>query len=65
MKPRYLPVTLVSDGRLLRENLAKAGVDETCVEQLLKSRGTDRESTLLLTLDAGGNIRWIRKEYGG
>ena len=32
MKPRYLPVTVVSDGCLIRENLERSGKDQQWVE---------------------------------
>lgn len=58
---QYLPLTIVSDGHLLRDNLAKAGKDEAWVQRVLNGRNTVLEDTWLLTVDGGNNILWYGK----
>ena len=59
---QYLPVTLISDGTLVKENLAVAGKEEAWVAAELKKRGTTVEKTWLLTVEKGGQIQWIPRE---
>ena len=50
-KAQYLPVTVVSDGKILTGNLKKAGKDEKWLENVLSGLKTDVKKTLLLTVD--------------
>lgn len=59
---QYLPITLVEDGYLSKENLQKAGKDETWVKTVLQQHNTDVQSTLLLTVDEGDHVVWLGKE---
>ena len=59
---QYLPITLIQDGQLIRENLKKAGHDQQWLERELKKRESDLSSTLLMTIDEGGTVVWIGKE---
>ncbi len=59
---QYLPITLVDDGYLSKENLQKAGKDETWVKTVLQQHNTDVQSTLLLTVDEGDHVVWLGKE---
>ena len=59
---QFLPVTIVSDGRILRENLRKAGKDEAWVRRVLSGRNARLEDTWLLTVDHGENIIFYPKE---
>ena len=59
---QYLPITLVQDGQLIRENLKKAGKDEAWLEKELARKGADMASTLYMTVDGGGNVAWMGKE---
>ena len=61
-KPQYLPLTLVSDGTLLAENLKKANKDLAWVEKKLSERQADIKSTYLLTVDGADHIFFCRKE---
>lgn len=61
-KHQYLPITLIQDGQLVRENLEKSGRDQKWLEQQLSKRGADYRSTLYMTIDEGGNVVWIGKE---
>lgn len=59
---QFLPITIVSDGRILRENLRKAGKDEAWVQRVLDGRNARLEDTWLLTVDHGENIIFYPKE---
>lgn len=61
---QYLPITIISDGRLLSENLEKSGKDGAWVQKTLRAHDADLQSTWLLTVDQGGNVLWYRKEEG-
>ena len=61
-KERYLPVTIVSDGHLMEDNLTLSGRDR---DWLLKTLGDYRATvagTWLLTVDKQGHILWLGKE---
>lgn len=62
VSPRYLPVTLVSDGKLQKKNLKICGRNEVWVNRVLKERKCTLENTLLLTVDQGGQICLIQRE---
>ena len=61
-KERSLPVTIVSDGCLMEDNLALSGRDR---DWLLKTLGDYRATvagTWLLTVDRSGHVLWLGKE---
>ncbi len=59
----YLPLVLINDGRILRNNLEKAGKDAAWLHLLLKDRGfTAPSQVFLLTLSGSNQITCIRKE---
>ena len=57
-----LPVTIISAGRILAENLHLAGRDGGWLEAELKRRSLTAEQVLLLTVDAAGTVYLVRKE---
>jgi uncharacterized membrane protein YcaP (DUF421 family) len=59
---QYLPLTIVSDGKLLTENLEKSGKDGTWLRKILRERGAALEDTWLLTVDGGNNVLFYRRE---
>ena len=61
-KDRFLPVTLIEDGYLFRENLAIAGKDEQWVRQVLGEYRASIPGTWLLTVDKADHVVWIGKE---
>ncbi len=63
VKDKFLPVTVVEDGYLSKENLALAGKDETWLDSTLKANAAQLRDTLLLTVDGGGKVIWLGKEY--
>lgn len=62
VETQLLPITIISDGRLLRKNLALTGKDERWLQKILKKEGASIESTLLLTVDKNNKIYLARKE---
>jgi len=62
-KQQFLPVTVIEDGYLSRENLKRAGKDGRWLKQILQERSAKIEDTLLLTVDAAGRVLWLGKEY--
>ena len=61
-KERYLPVTIVSDGCLLEENLAISGRDGDWLRKTLGDYRATVASTWLLTVDKAGHVLWLGKE---
>ena len=59
---QYLPITIIADGKLCRENLALAGKDRAWVDKTLSSQGADIGNTLLLTVDAAGGVIWLGRD---
>ncbi len=59
---QYLPITIVEDGYISKENLYKAGKNRDWVEQILTQNQATTEQTLLLTVDAAGHVVFFRKE---
>lgn len=61
-KDLVLPIAVIEDGVLSRENLALSGKDEAWVRDVLAQHRASRKSTLLLTVDAEDRVLWIGKE---
>ena len=61
-KRQYFPLTIVSDGVLLQENLEKAGKNRTWLDKVLQSHHARLKDTWLLTVDGGDRIVFYRKE---
>ena len=57
-----LPITVISDGKLLSTNLAKTGKDENWVNAELRKRNCTQKDTLLLTVDSAGKVFFVRKK---
>lgn len=57
-----LPITLISDGKLMRENLDLTDKDEAWVQAELKKRNCTQKQTLLLTVDAANRIYFVKRE---
>ncbi len=57
-----LPITLISDGRLLRENLQMAKRDEAWIEKELSKRNCPLSQVLVMTADAKGRVYFVRKQ---
>ena len=59
---QYLPITVVEDGYLSKENLQKAGKDEVWLDGILRQNHARRRDVLLLTVDSGNHVVFLRKE---
>ena len=61
---QYLPVTLIEDGVLLRDNLEKSGKDQAWLRRVLGEHRASLQGTWLLMVDAGDRVIWLGKEPG-
>ena len=61
-KRQNLPVTIVEDGHLFRNDLQKVGKNEAWLHKVLLQHDARLEDTFLLTVDASDHIVWLRKE---
>ena len=61
-KAQYLPVTIVEDGYVSPENLARAEKDEKWLKTVLTQQGADVAFTFLLTVDENDHVLWLGKE---
>ena len=59
---QYLPITLISDGRLLTDNLKRAKKDGAWLHKVLRERNATMDGTWLLTVDGGDHVYYIPKE---
>lgn len=62
VKKQYLPVTVISDGEIMKKNLSKAGKDMAWVRKVLQERQATVADTWLLTVDGSDRIVFYRKE---
>ena len=62
VEKQYLPVTVIEDGYLSRENLQKTGKDDLWLRSVLENHHATAEGTFLLTVDKGGKVNWVGKE---
>ncbi len=61
-KKQYMPITIISDGSLLPENLTLAQKDAAWVQRVLQEHHATLAKTWLLTVDKSDHILWIPKE---
>lgn len=61
-KQQALPVTIIGDGHLYRQNLPAIGKDEDWVTRFLQERELKQADVWLLTLDSTGKTTLLRKE---
>ena len=59
-----LPYTVISNGRLIRDNLRLAGKDEAWLEAVLEQRGCRQENVDLMMLTPGGTVSLFRRDSG-
>lgn len=59
-----LPVTIIEDGYLFEQDLARVGKDRAWLRNVLNCRQARQETTLLLTVDEEENVIWIGKNTG-
>ena len=63
-KKQFLPITIIEDGYVSKDNLRKAGKDAAWLDRVLTQRKTSRKETLLLTVDKSDHIMWIPRGDG-
>lgn len=56
------PVTLISCGKLLRQNLTPANKSEAWVRRELERRNCPLRAVLLMTVDGAGKVYFVRRE---
>ena len=61
-KPQHLPITIISDGLLMQQNLRISGKDISWVQKVLSEKKTTLQDTFLLTVDTADQICWYPKE---
>lgn len=61
-KKQYLPLTIISDGKLLEDNLEIAKKDIIWVEKVLQQHDTTLKDTWLLTVDGSDRVLFYKKE---
>ena len=57
-----MPVTIISDGCLISENLTLAQKDAAWVQKVLLAHHATLEQTWLLTVDKSDRILWLPRE---
>ena len=62
-KKQYLPLTVISDGTLIEENLRKAGKDRKWLDRVLQERQVTPKETWLLTVDGRDHVVFYKKEH--
>ena len=63
-KDRFLPITIIEDGHLFRENLAIAGKDDGWVRKILGQYRATVAGTWLLSVDKADHVIWLEREIG-
>ena len=61
-RQQFLPITIISDGELLEENLQKARKDRQWLRGVLDEQGATLKETWLLTVDGSNHVTFFRKE---
>ncbi len=59
---KQIPLLLISDGQVLRRNLAAAGHDDRWLRSQLRARGLRVRDVFLLTEDPEGRQNWLPRE---
>ena len=62
VRKQSLPITIISDGALIEENLAKAKKDTRWVQKVLSEHQAGIRDTWLLTVDGNDKIFFMKKE---
>ena len=62
VRKQNLPITVISDGELLKQNLSLLKKDIHWVKRVLQQHDADVKGTYLLTVDKQDHIHFIRKE---
>ena len=62
VKRQYIPLTIISDGKVLKDNLKLAGKDRLWLKKVLAKQNATAEDTWLLTVDGANKILFYKKE---
>ena len=62
VRKQAMPVTIISDGKLLRDNLQVAKKDEKWLHRVLEEHQATLQTTWLLTVDGNDQIVFYQKE---
>lgn len=61
-KDDELPYTIISDGRLLTDNLQKSGKDRAWLEKLLRQHNCPQKEVFLLTVDRKNTVYFCKRD---
>lgn len=61
VKDTELPITIISDGKLMHQNLPVAKKSEAWVHSELKKRSCRQADVLLMTVDAAGKVYFVKR----
>jgi uncharacterized membrane protein YcaP (DUF421 family) len=61
-QPASLPITIISDGKLIRDNLKKAGKNEKWLQKTLSQNKATLKETFLLTVNGYNGICFYKKD---
>ena len=61
-QPQGLPVSIIEDGKLMKQNLPYAKKDTAWVQNILKKKKSTVKDTYLLTVDENGQTLWLPME---
>ena len=62
VREQYLPVTIICDGKVEKDNMTLAGKSQKWLEKELKKQKATVEETWLLTVDKADKVFFCRKE---
>ena len=62
VRQQFLPITIVSDGELMEQNLAIAKKDRQWLDRVLEEKHASLQDTWLLTVDGANHVTFFRKE---
>ena len=60
--PAQMPLTVISDGKVITDALDSLGIEPSRLGDLLKAKGVRQDDVLLMTLDRSGSSNIIMKE---
>ena len=64
-KAQFLPITIIEDGYLFRENLELSGKDDSWLSRVLGERNALVSTTWLLTVDKNDHVHFVSREAAG
>ena len=61
-KKQFLPITIIEDGHLFRDNLSLSGKDDTWLSRILQEHSAVVADTWLLTVDKSDHVNFVSRE---